>query len=212
MNKSRLETFSDGVFSIVITLLVLNISIPDVDYAHLPETLIKILPKVLSYVMTFTLIGLYWIGHHFYFDRIKAVDGNFVWLNMLLLLLISIMPFPTVLLGKFPYGPLPLTLYGVNLIATNILSMFMLIYLYKHRHLTNETFKEEFYRKQLPLFLWINTTYTVAIIFAWFLPVISYILYIATLVLAIKIFIKRMNAAAAENRINGEKNEAKSAD
>jgi uncharacterized membrane protein len=200
MNKSRLEAFSDGVFSIAITLLVFNITIPTCDYAHLRETLIEMLPKILSYVMTFTLIGLYWIGHHFYFERIKFVDGNFVWMNMLLLLLICIMPFPTGLLGKFPYGAIPLTLYGINLIAANVHSFFMLMYLYHHKYLTNENFKDEFYRMQLPLFFWINLTYMVAIAFAFFCPAVSYVLYLATLGVAIKIYVKRMNYAAQARR------------
>ena len=200
MNKSRLEAFSDGVFSIAITLLVFNITIPTCDYAHLRETLIEMLPKILSYVMTFTLIGLYWIGHHFYFDRIKYVDGNFVWMNMLLLLFICIMPFPTGLLGKYPYQTIPLILYGINLIATNVLSFFMLMYLYKHKHLTNEHFKDEFYKKQLPFFFYVNSTYTLTIAFAFFLPIINYILYILNLTIGIKIYVKRMNHAAEERK------------
>ncbi|MBI3509663.1 MAG: DUF1211 domain-containing protein [Bacteroidetes bacterium] len=196
MNKSRLEAFSDGVFSIAITLLVFNITIPTCDYVHLKQTLLEMLPKILSYIMTFTLIGLYWIGHHFYFDRIKYVDGNFVWMNMLLLLLICIVPFPTGLLGKFPNGKIPIVLYGINLIATNLLSFFMLMYLYKHKHLVNEHFKDEFYKKQLPLFFWINFTYAIAIVFAFIYPVVSYVLYVATLAIAIKVYVKRMNHAA----------------
>ncbi len=196
MNKSRLEAFSDGVFSIAITLLVFNITIPTCDYAHLSQTLIEMLPKILSYVMTFTLIGLYWIGHHFYFDRIKSVDGNFVWMNMLLLLLICIMPFPTGLLGRFPYQVIPLILYGINLIATNVLSFFMLMYLYKHKHLVNEHFKDEFYKKQLPLFFWMNSAYLIGIGCAFIYPVVSYILYIAVMGVGVKIYVKRMNVAA----------------
>ena len=110
MNKSRLEAFSDGVFAIAITILVLNITIQDVSYADLPAALLGLVPKITSYVMSFILIGLYWIGHHFYFERIKQVDGNFVLMNIVLLMLISFMPFPTFLLGKYPLGPLQLTL------------------------------------------------------------------------------------------------------
>lgn len=198
MNKARLETFSDGVFAIVITLLVLNIAIPEVAYSELPITLIKLWPKILAYAMSFALIGLYWIGHHFYFDRIKQVDGNFVGLNMLLLLLISIMPFPTILLGRFPNGPLPLTIYGINLIVVNLLSFFMLRYLYSHRHLTNDHFKDEFYKLQLPLFFWINLAYAAGIAFAFIFPPVSYVLYIANLFFGIKIYVKRMNKAVKE--------------
>lgn len=198
MNKSRLEAFSDGVFAIAITLLVFNISVPDCDYAHLRECIIKMFPKILSYVMTFTLIGLYWVGHHFYFDRIKKVDGNFVWMNMVLLLFICFMPFPTALLGKFPYGKIPLLLYGLILIATNVHSFSMLKYLYKHRELVNDHFKDEFYKLQLPMFFWINLTYVVGIVFAFFVPAVSYVLYLITMFAGVKIYVKRMNRTARE--------------
>lgn len=198
MNKARLETFSDGVFAIVITLLVLSITIPEVDYDHLAEALRSILPKILSYVMSFVLIGLYWIGHHFYFDRVRQVDGNFVWMNILLLLLISFMPFPTYLLGKYPFKQLPLMLYGFNLIATNLVSFLMLLYLYKNRHLANESFKDEFYKTQLPLFAGINITYLIAIVFSWFYPIVSYILYILIIFYGVKSYIRRMNEMLKE--------------
>jgi hypothetical protein len=74
----------------------------------------------------------------------------------------------------------------------------MLKYIYKNKHLANENFKDEFYQKQLPLFFAINMAYLVAIGFAFFMPAISYVLYIATLVIAIKSYVKRMNSAAKE--------------
>lgn len=198
MNKTRLETFSDGVFAIVITLLVLNITIPDVSYADLPKALLELLPKILSYVMSFVLIGLYWIGHHFYFDRIKQVDGTFVWLNMLLLLSISVMPFPTYLLGKFPYQQLPLMLYGCNLLATNIISFLMLTYIYKNRHLANDLFKNEFYHTQLPFFIGVNSAYLIAIACSWSVPIVSYIIYLINIVVGVRSYIKRMNQMIEE--------------
>src|SRR5689334_5330888 len=138
MNKSRLETFSDGVFAIVITLLVLNISLPEVDKEHLPQALLQIMPKLFSYLISFCLIGLYWLGHHFYFERIKKVDGTFLWMNMVLLLFISVLPFPTSLLGKYPFESITLIIYGANLLAVNIISFIMLRYIYSHPHLANE--------------------------------------------------------------------------
>ncbi len=119
-------------------------------------------------------------------------------MNILLLLLISFMPFPTYLLGKYPFKQLPLMLYGFNLIATNLVSFLMLLYLYKNRHLANESFKDEFYKTQLPLFAGINITYLIAIVFSWFYPIVSYVLYILIIFYGVKSYIRRMNEMLKE--------------
>lgn len=203
MNKTRLETFSDGVFAIVITLLVLNISIPDVDYLHLKEALISIIPRIISYIMSFFLIGLYWIGHHLYFEKISRIDGTFLFLNLVLLLLISFLPFPTSLLGKYPNQPMPIILYGCNLVLTNFVSFLMLRHVVNNPHLTNDAFKHEFtkasFRKyQIPLFAGFNCIFMIAILLAGYHPQWSYVLYIASLVFGTVVYINRMNKNLAE--------------
>lgn len=205
MNKTRLETFSDGVFAIVITLLVLNISVPDVPLDQLPASLLNIWPKILSYIMSFFLIGLYWIGHHLYFDKIERVDGSFLLMNLVLLLLISFMPFPTSLLGKYPYQPLPLFLYGATLLMTNLVSFLMLRYMVKNPHLSTAEFRHEFSevsfrQEQLPLFFRINGSLLLALGLSWYLPVLSYAVYIGTLVLGLMMYIKRINGRVAERK------------
>lgn len=104
MNKTRLEAFSDGVFAIVITLLILEIHLPEVDYSQLGHALIELLPRIFAYVMSFAVIGLYWVGHHQSSLLVKEIDGVFLWLNVLLLLLISFLPFPTALMGRFRFS------------------------------------------------------------------------------------------------------------
>jgi uncharacterized membrane protein len=205
MNKTRLETFSDGVFAIVITLLVLNISVPDVPLDQLPASLLNIWPKILSYIMSFFLIGLYWIGHHLYFDKIERVDGSFLLMNLVLLLLISFMPFPTSLLGKYPYQPLPLFLYGATLLMTNLVSFLMLRYMVKNPHLSTAEFRHEFSEasfrtEQLPLFFKINGSLLLALGLSWYLPVLSYAFYIGTLVLGLMMYIKRINGRVEERK------------
>jgi uncharacterized membrane protein len=205
MNKARLETFSDGVFAIVITLLVLDISIPEVAYKDLWNALYTILPRILSYIMSFFLIGLYWIGHHLYFDKIQKTDGTFLFLNLILLLLISFLPFPTGLLGKYPSQPLPLVLYGCNLILTNTISFLMLRYVVKNPHLTGKEFQHEFARNnfnktQLPLFATFNIAFVFAIISAFYLPVLSYILYIGALLFGLIVYVKRLNKNVPEHK------------
>ncbi len=126
MTKYRLEMFSDGIFAIVITILVLNIHLPDNSTAQtLGQDLRAMLPNILAYVTSFVLIGLYWIGHHTSFHHIHKVNGVFIWLNMLLLLFISFMPFPASLLGKYPLEPLSLIIYGINLILANTMAFCM---------------------------------------------------------------------------------------
>ncbi|HMU93412.1 MAG TPA: TMEM175 family protein, partial [Anaerolineales bacterium] len=79
MEKSRLEAFSDGVFAIVITLLILDIRFPEVEYAQFSETLVSVVPRILAYIMSFVIIGLYWVIHHNSMHAIKKTDRGFLW-------------------------------------------------------------------------------------------------------------------------------------
>ncbi|MBS1771905.1 MAG: DUF1211 domain-containing protein [Bacteroidetes bacterium] len=177
MNKSRLEAFSDGVFAIAITLLILDIRIPDVSYEQLQSQWADIAPRIAAYVMSFIVIGWYWISHHYSFQQIQKVDGFFLWMNILVLMLVSFIPFPTSLLGRYPYKAMPLILYGCNLIAINLVAFTMIIYAKHHPELTQGRFREEFVRRQIPIYIFVNSFYAVAIAMASFYPVVSYYIY-----------------------------------
>jgi uncharacterized membrane protein len=101
----RLIFFSDAVFAIVMTLLVLDLRVPDVpsDVAtqEVPGLVFELWPKILSYVLSFLVIGLYWIGHHQTFRYVRSYDRTLLWLNLMFLLSISFIPFPTDLLGEY---------------------------------------------------------------------------------------------------------------
>ena len=193
MNKNRLEAFSDGVFAIVVTLLVLEIHVPEVTLQNLPEALIHILPRVLSYVMSFAVISLYWLSHHYYFDRIKKVNGTFVWLNILMLLLISFMPIPTALLGRYPLSSITLTIYGLNLIFSNLLGFLILRYVHNHPQLANHLFNKKFVQNRIPVYLAVNGAYSAAIFLSFFWPAVSYAIYLGVLLLVTVSLIKQMN-------------------
>jgi uncharacterized membrane protein len=181
MNKNRLEAFSDGVFAIVITLLILDIRLPEVDYTHLPQALIAILPRILAYVMSFAVIGLYWISHHNSFTLISRIDRPFLWMNILLLLLISFMPFPTSLMGKYPFTTIPILIYGLNLVATNITGYCMGLYIYYHKELASQTFTRQALRKQTYTYVWVNAAYVIAICISGSHPGLSYCIFGLTL-------------------------------
>jgi uncharacterized membrane protein len=97
----RLEAFSDGVIAIAITLLVLQIEIPDAKQGSLFDALLDLWPSYLAFVLSFAVIGIMWVSHHSMFERIANVDRRLLFLNLLLLMGIAFLPFPTALLASY---------------------------------------------------------------------------------------------------------------
>jgi uncharacterized membrane protein len=127
MSKTRLEAFSDGVFAIVITLLILDVHIPQ-DQPLTLASLWSAGPHLLAFVLSFVIVGLYWVAHHSMLHFVKQVDRPLLWLNLALLLIIVFVPFPTALLGQHPDNLLAVTLYGVNLMLVNTAGTVMWLY------------------------------------------------------------------------------------
>ena len=100
MNKSRVEAFSDGVFAIAITLLVLTIAEPSSNYRNLGHELWDRWPGLAAYVVSFVIIGIMWLNHHSIFNYFAHIDRPFVYLNQLLLLTVVFIPYPTGVLGE----------------------------------------------------------------------------------------------------------------
>jgi uncharacterized membrane protein len=109
VKKSRLEAFSDGVLAIVITIMVLELKVP--HDASL-EGLRPLLPKALSYILSFTMVGIYWNNHHHLFHAIEHVNGRVLWANLHLLFWISLLPFATAWMGENAFAAWPVALYG----------------------------------------------------------------------------------------------------
>jgi len=100
MSKARLEAFSDGVFAIAITLLVLSLAEPARDTPDLGRTLRDQWPGYVAYAVSFLVIGIMWINHHALFLRMRATDRTIQFLNLLLLMAIAFLPYPTGIVGK----------------------------------------------------------------------------------------------------------------
>jgi uncharacterized membrane protein len=177
MNKQRLEAFSDGVFAIVITLLILDIKIPDVKPDALGAALVPLLPQMLTYILSFFVVGLYWHSHHQVAAQIKRIDGEFIWLNLVWLLFVSVLPFPTSLLGRYPLHPIPLTIYGINLILVNITGFVILAYFKDRPKLRHKPMSSAELRALAPMYVIVNSLYLLAIGAAWVLPWLSYVIY-----------------------------------
>ena len=112
MNKGRLEAFSDGVIAIIITIMVLELHVP--EEATL-SALRPLLPKFLSYVLSFIFLGIYWNNHHHLWQAAKQVNGSILWTNMHLLFWLSLIPFATGWMGENNFAELPVALYGAVL-------------------------------------------------------------------------------------------------
>jgi uncharacterized membrane protein len=112
VNKQRLEAFSDGVIAIIITIMVLEMKVPEgADW----ESLHPILPVFLSYVMTFVYLGIYWTNHHHLLQATRLVNGAVLWANLHLLFWLSLTPFVTHWMGDHHFAALPVAVYGVVL-------------------------------------------------------------------------------------------------
>jgi len=121
---TRLEAFSDGVFAIAITLLIIEIHVPAREHAEtLGHELLRIWPSYLGYLTSFLTIGVMWINHHYVFELIARVDRTMLLLNTLLLMLIAFVPFPTAVLAQFIQtdgARAAALLYGATLTLTAI--------------------------------------------------------------------------------------------
>jgi uncharacterized membrane protein len=124
LSPNRVEALTDGVFAIVMTLLVLELSLPVVAEGSarvgLAQGLINMWPKFLSYFVTFLMLGFMWFMHHIQFSYIKRSDSLLVWANIVFLMFIALLPFSTSLLGEYMGEQLPILIYGGNFIACMI--------------------------------------------------------------------------------------------
>jgi uncharacterized membrane protein len=115
MEKNRLEAFSDGVLAIIITIMVLELKVP--QGAQL-AALTPLVPVFLSYVLSFVYVGIYWNNHHHLLQAARHIDGRILWANLHLLFWLSLTPFVTGWMGENHFAPLPVAMYGTVLLLS----------------------------------------------------------------------------------------------
>ena len=109
MGKGRLEAFSDGVIAVIITIMVLELKAP---HGAGVAALAPLAPAVLTYVLSFVYIGIYWNNHHHLLHAAQYIDGRVLWANLHLLFWLSLVPFTTGWVGEYPAAAIPTALYG----------------------------------------------------------------------------------------------------
>jgi uncharacterized membrane protein len=183
IGTSRLETFSDGVFAIAATLLVLEIGV-SAGSPSLGHELVRIWPSYLAYVTSFVTIGIIWINHHHNLRAIERIDRTFLFINLLLLLDVAFIPFPTKLVADYLNRPgerAAVIAYSATLLVMAALYALWWIYARTGRRLIGETVTDEELRAIDRGFMPGPPLYAVVFILAFFSPLSAVIL---TLVLA----------------------------
>lgn len=177
-SPDRLLTFTDGVFAIIITILVLDIKVPDLGSGQsLGDSLAEMRPTFFAFVVSFLLVGLYWTEHRATFNQVRYVDHNAIWLNLLFLLPLSMVPFASSAIGEYSTEPTALHIYGVILIAVALLRIALNAYFQTHPGLLWQTSSSRVRRltastSGLPLIV-----YVAAMLTAGWLPGLSLALY-----------------------------------
>ena len=188
----RIEAFSDGVMAIAITLLVLDLKVPtaaDVsDSGSLLAALLDRWPSYLAYLAAFLTIGIIWLNHRAFVDRINRFDGRMQWLNLALLLGVATLPFPTALMAAYvnaggAAASTAAVAYGLLSVGTALPWIFMWKHLVDHPELLEPPFDAAYARVELKRGSIGPVVYAVAIPIALVAPLLALVFYVAVAVL-----------------------------
>ncbi len=175
-----MKAFTDGVFAIIITILVLEISVPpNLSEQSLAEALRETSPELSAWVTSFLITGMYWVWHRNLFNQIRAVNRDVVWLNLLFMLPAALIPFAASVLGEYPDEPIGLHVYGAVLIAASLMRWVLYAYVARRPELLFDPLTDRHRRIGELLAVSPIVVYVVAMALASVAPTISRILYIA---------------------------------
>jgi uncharacterized membrane protein len=181
-STGRMEAFSDGVFAIAITLLVLDVAVPAGAGAHLVRSLADLWPSYLAYVVSFSTIGAIWLGHNAITDYLERADAGFLRLNLLLLMVVAFLPFPTRLFADFISEAQPeriaANVYGISLLVASALLLLLWRYAVRMRLVRPDADDDEVQlltKRLIPGLV----AYLVLIIAGLFAPIVASVGYLA---------------------------------
>ncbi len=179
-STSRIEAFSDGVFAIVVTLLVLELRVPHLESAT-PQTLLAafgpLLPKFASFIFSFIIVAIFWVTHHQFFHRLKQSTRGLLWVNIVFLLFLTFIPFPTALIGEYPDNAFAVSFFGVAMMLAALSFTLMRWYASRKANLLART-DEASIRASLQRSLIGPTLYAIAALAAWVNIPIAFVIYL----------------------------------
>jgi len=173
MNKARLEAFSDGVFAIIITIMVLEIKVP---HGEVWESLKPLIPIMMSYVLSFLFVGIYWVNHHHLLHTTSKVNGAILWSNIHLLFWLSIVPVATDWMGETHFASHPVAAYALLLLLCGLAFTILQLNIQK-KNKNNERLEHAFKMLKKKGFFSLFA-YSTAFIFAFINPAVSGFLFL----------------------------------
>ena len=166
------------------TVLVLSLSVPVMSGAARPSEfvvdLVSLLPNIAGYIVSFVVIGVYWVGHHALFHFVKRTNRPLLWLNMMFLLCVGFIPFSTALIGRYPFLQIPVMIYGGNLIAAGLALYAVARYCMGNRRMVDKNLSQHVVNLGARRILVGPLVYTVAILLSYVDTRISLALYAIT--------------------------------
>ncbi len=182
LRLGRIEAFSDGVFAIVVTLLVLELKVPELvhaaDSGELCRRLLEQLPKFLSWLISFVIVCKFWLNHHHALGLARHADYGMVWINSVFLMFQSFVPFPTALMGEYPGNPLAVSFFGV------VMAFNTLLFICLHRYILKRLLKPELAAEQDPRIVVKSMVgpagYLAGAAVAWAQPQAAFLCYLVT--------------------------------
>jgi uncharacterized membrane protein len=181
LNTNRAEAFSDGVFAIAATLLVLELKIPHVEPGGLSEALLERWPSYATYIVSFLTIGIIWVNHHAVMERIKNVNRPLLFLNLVFLMAVAAIPFPTALLADYLHAGhderLASAIYGATMALMGIAFGLIWAYAVLSSDLLHESIDPHRARRSLLMFAAGNPLYLLAIGVSFFSAELALAIY-----------------------------------
>ena len=186
MNSARLEALGDGIFSIAMTILVLELVLPEVkgnSWKDFAAALHETWYGLLCYAISFIVLGIMWFGHRLMFEYIGRTDRYFIFLGVLFYMVVCLVPFSTRLLAKNTFEWYAIMVYGLNLSLCNLTLYCQWLYGISKPHMLHREIPAEIKREAHIQFLLSPVVYAIAIIISFYMPWISLVIFIVTPVL-----------------------------
>lgn len=186
MSASRLEALGDGVFSVAMTILVIELRLPSVQgnsWSGLMHALYEIKQEIFCYLISFVILGIMWYGHRMVFEYISKTNRYFIFLGVLFYMVVCLVPFSTRFLAANTFRWYAILMYGLNLSMCNLALYWQWIYGIHRPSLHARELPNEVRVEARKLFLISPVMYSIAIAFSFFIPLVSILIFFITPVL-----------------------------
>jgi uncharacterized membrane protein len=185
IGKTRIETLSDGIFAIVMTLLILELHVPNVPTSapnvEVAPALIALWPKFVSYIVAFVSLGFFWVGHHIMYHSIRRADRTLLWLNIFFFMFVSLLPFSTSVLNAFSQAFIAPLFFGANLAIIGWLLFFQWSYANSQSNMFAEFVSAEYRRRVTSRMLMVPMATTLTAFICFWSAEISLAIYLLLL-------------------------------